>query len=295
MCYAKPGPRCAGHSKKKLELARQDVQHKESRIVELQGRMAKNPMSLSQSEALELNTLLRERPRYRAALNDAKREYYATRGGQKELTLKIEQAQRDGDAYTQYAASLDLYTGIATHEAQRQAYANAMRDDTVGQVERPTAPALLPKVSKERLLTMRAQANPNYDGTIAPLMDEGFTFEPAEHPLSADPHNLTTTLVKRSPAGGSFLVRATAWVEGESMRNGGVSAWWNSPEGAQIALTNADTTWRTADYEQAADTCPECKRVVGRNNMEHFAYASRACADCAPATRQRHESPGWNL
>lgn len=44
---------------------------------------------------------------------------------------------------------------------------------------------------------------------------------------------------------------------------------------------------------EIAGTCPVCGRYVGARNLEHVAFADRACEDCAPALRRKLETPGW--
>lgn len=93
---------------------------------------------------------------------------------------------------------------------------------------------------------------------------------------------------------------------GETMHYTSLSAWFVSdtvepyafPEyglsfGNPLLGGNGTIPADLAELREAYTTCPVCGRNVGAGNMEHVAFANRACRDCAPDLRAKLETPGW--
>lgn len=51
--------------------------------------------------------------------------------------------------------------------------------------------------------------------------------------------------------------------------------------------------WLIKDLEDRIDTCPECGKKVGRENMEHYFFAGRCCGECLPKMKEKYETKGW--
>jgi len=92
---------------------------------------------------------------------------------------------------------------------------------------------------------------------------------------------------------------------GPVMRYHNVSAWfvgdtvepYANPEYAlgfgSIIGGLGDVPESLSDLRESYTTCPECGRNVGAGNIDHVAFANRACFDCSPKLRAKLETPGW--
>lgn len=63
-------------------------------------------------------------------------------------------------------------------------------------------------------------------------------------------------------------------------------AW--APDGLCIDLP---TVYNSETFLKAENTCGVCKKEVDKTYR--YSFAGRACADCIPDARKKHEQPGW--
>ena len=63
-------------------------------------------------------------------------------------------------------------------------------------------------------------------------------------------------------------------------------AW--APDGLAIKLP---TVYNPETFLKAETTCGICKKEVDKTFR--YSFAGRACVDCLPEARKKHEQPGW--
>lgn len=146
------------------------------------------------------------------------------------------------------------------------------------------------------------------DGAVA----EGFQVLKPKHTYNQD---TSVQLEKRIPElNGKILIRLTDRYDktlensiarerhGEYMHMLMQSAWFvgdapagyaNSEHGLDLGDIDSDTEFSLQACLDAAGRCDGCKKVVGRLNLEHVAFANNFCHDCAPEARRTMETPGW--
>ena len=83
------------------------------------------------------------------------------------------------------------------------------------------------------------------------------------------------------------MVSCSAWFVGDSPAGYALS------EHGLAVDVNSDSKFDLKEWTDAAGRCDGCKKVVGRLNLEHVAFANNFCHDCAPAARDQLETPGW--
>lgn len=203
-------------------------------------------------------------------------------------SLTVEDVDSDGDGYVSYKDYLDS-------RPENIAYEGSVRGDkTLEEIQIPEGQY--------------------YTKYIEGAVNSGFKIFKPEHVYDEDK---SVQLEKRLPElKGKILIRITDRYDktlegsiareqyGEKVHHTSVSSWfvgdapagYANPEHA-LPINNQKIDTNTEfDYDwfvTASGTCDGCGKNVGRNNLEHVAFANNFCHECAPKAREEMETPGW--